>query len=171
MRRVAFVVLPLLLTACSAPTKAVPKPVASSTSPTSVAAITGDSRKACATPIATVRPAEVPQAVRAWAHGQAVVGHGALWTLRGAIDNAGTPYERGWLFKIPWFTRPFGLPRIDATRLDGTGSFRPSVHRATDEAGTFVTSSLIFSTAGCWQVTSRFDDSVVRFRLPVGTNT
>lgn len=168
MRRLASVVVPLLLVACSPATKAASKPPPSSSTPTSAGAIVGDSPTACSTPIRTVAAASAPPDVRAWAHGQGVVGAGALWAIRTAFDVAGTPYQHGWLVKFPWFTRPFGLPRIDARRLDGPGRFRSSVNAAIDEAGTFVTSSLVFSTAGCWEVTSRFDDSVVRFRLRVG---
>jgi hypothetical protein len=158
----------MLLVACSPAPKAASKPRLSSTTPTSVGTIVGASPKPCSTTIRTVPTARVPQDVRAWAHGQAVVGDGALWTIRRAFDVAGTPYQHGWLMKIPWFTRPFGLPRIDARRIDGPGTLRSSVNPATDEAGTFVTSSLMFSTAGCWEVTSRFDGSVLRFRLQVG---
>jgi hypothetical protein len=170
VRRLASLLVPILLVACSPATKAASKPPPSSTTPTSTGAIAGDSPKPCSTRIRTVAAASAPQDVRAWAHGQGVVGAGALWTIRPAFDAGGTPYEHGWLVKFPWFTRPFGLPRIDARRIDGPGSFRSSVNAATAEAGTFVTSSLVFSTAGCWEVTSRFDGSVLRFRVQVGTN-
>ena len=124
---------------------------------------------ACATPVAAVAPARVPPDVDVWAKGAPVVGAGALWTISAAFGSHGAVYPgHGWLVKFPWFTRPFGLPRIDARRIDGPGAFRSDVNRAVDESGVFVTSSLVFSARGCWEVTSRFDGAVVRFRLEVG---
>jgi hypothetical protein len=171
MKRLALLVLPVLLTACSQATKgATELPPSSTRPPTSVgtpAAVSAASP--CATRVDAVAAAKVPHEVEAWALGVPVVGRGALWTIRSAFGVPGTAYhQHEWLVKFPWFTRPFGLPRIDARRIDGPGTFRATVDRAVDQTGTWVTSSLVFSTAGCWEVTSRFDDSVLQFRIKVG---
>jgi hypothetical protein len=170
VKRLALLVLPVLLTACSHATKgASPPPPASPKAQTSVGTPTAASPASpCATPVDAVAAAMIPHNVKVWAHGESVVGGGALWTIRSALGVPGTAYQHTWVVKFPWFTRPFGLPRIDARRVDGPGTFRSSVDRAVDQTGVWVASSLVFSTAGCWEVTSRFDDSVLHFRILVG---
>jgi hypothetical protein len=128
----------------------------------------------CLPGIRTVPKNEVPLDVFAWAHGAPVVGHGELWTIRSAIDVPATyvpglhPVPSRWFLKFPWFTRPFGLPRISGRRLDGPGTFRSDVGRADDQRGAFVVSSLDFSGPGCWEVTARFDLVTISFRILVG---
>jgi len=171
VKRLALLVLPVLFIACSQATKGAPElPPSSARPPSSVRTPATVWRVSpCATQIDAVAEAKVPHDVEAWAQGAPVVGRGALWTIRSAFGAPGTPYhQHAWLVKFPWFTRPFGLPRIDARRINGPGTFRATVDRATDQTGTWVTSSLVFSTAGCWEVTTRFDDSVMEFRLKVG---
>ena len=128
----------------------------------------------CAAHIATVPAKDVPVDVAAWARGAPVVGGGELWTIRSAIAVPAT-YVRTrnaphgiWLLKFPWFTRPFGTPRLDGRRLDGPGGFGFDVNRAIDQEGAFVTSSLTFTVPGCWEVTARFDRATITFRVPVG---
>ena len=121
----------------------------------------------CAASIATVPKANVPRDVARWAHGAAVVGHGALWTIRSAIDVSASRQPKGWFLKFPWYTRPFGLPSITGRRLDGPGTFHASVNRADDARGAWVVSSLEFSHRGCWEVTSRYRKSTIRFHLEV----
>ncbi len=70
---------------------------------------------------------------------------------------------------MPWITRPFGIPVITARRLDGSGTFRASANEAIDQNGRWVASNLIFSTAGCWEVTGRYRESMLRFETRVGT--
>jgi hypothetical protein len=175
VKRVALFTLALVVTACSpasrgAPAAApAPDSTGSSTSSTVTTTPAGARVTVCATPVVAVAAAKVPHDVETWSGGAPAVGSGALWTIRSAFGTRGAVYPgHGWLVKFPWFTRPFGLPRIDGKRIDGAGTFRAGVDRAVDESGTFVTSSLVFSTPGCWEITSRFDDSVVRFRLEVG---
>jgi len=119
-----------------------------------------------------VRPAHsvVPRDVAAWAQGRAVVGQGSLWTTRAAVGVPPRPDGTGWLLKFPWLTRPNGLPRIDGRRLNGPGVFHYDVNRAYDARGAFNTSTLRFSSAGCWQVTGRYGSSTVRFQLRVGNS-
>jgi hypothetical protein len=173
VKRFVLLALALVVTACSQASRGAPAPAPGSTGPSTSTSVTttpvGARVTACATPVVAVAAAKVPHDVEAWAGGAPVVGKGALWTIRSAFGTRGAVYPgHGWLVKFPWFTRPFGLPRIDAKRIDGPGTFRAGVDRAVDESGTFVTSSLVFSAPGCWEITSRFDDSVVRFRLEVG---
>jgi len=120
--------------------------------------------------VTSIKPAHgvVPHDVAGWAQGRPVVGEGSLWTTRAAV---GVPPRRdgtGWLLKFPWLTRPNGLPRIDGRRLNGPGVFHYDVNRAYDARGAFDTSTLHFSTPGCWQVTGRYGSSTLRFQLRVG---
>ena len=105
------------------------------------------------------------------AHGQQpVVGSGALWTIAAALHLPGNHQLRGWVIKMPWFTRPFGIPAIAARRLDGIGTFHATADEAIDENGKWVASNLIFSTAGCWEVTGRYRASTLRFEARIGTS-
>jgi hypothetical protein len=121
-------------------------------------------------PHVAVTPAtDVPADVASWAQGAPVVGSGELWTVRSAIVNPSASQPDGtWLLKFPWFTRPFGLPRIVGRRLDGGGSFHADANAATDARGRWISSSLVFSAAGCWEVTGRFDRATISFRTLVG---
>jgi hypothetical protein len=103
-------------------------------------------------------------------HREPVVGSGALWTIASASRLHAVHERRGWLMKVPWFTRPFGIPRITARRLDGDGTFHATADEAIDQNGKWVASNLIFSTAGCWEVTGRFHASMLRFEVRVGTS-
>lgn len=124
----------------------------------------------CAVSISVVPRAKVPHDVAAWAQGAAVVGNGALWTIRSAIDVPGSHQSNIWRVKFPWYTRPFGLPTITGRRLDGTGTFHADANPATDARGTWVVSSLEFSRPGCWQITSRYGSSTIRFNMHILAN-
>jgi hypothetical protein len=113
-----------------------------------------------------VNPDRVPPGV---AHGRPVVGSGALWTIASALRLHGSHQTRGWVIKMPWITRPFGIPVITAHRLDGAGTFRARADEAIDQNGKWVASNLIFSNAGCWEVTSRFRGSTIRFQVRIGS--
>lgn len=122
----------------------------------------------CETGVETVPANEVPSDVAAWADGEPVVGHSELWTVRKLLTLAPT-FDHGiWRAKIAWFTRPFGIPKINGRRLDGPGTFRGDANSATDQRGTWVASGLAFSQAGCWEVTASFDNSGIVFRILVG---
>jgi hypothetical protein len=114
-----------------------------------------------------VPAADVPSDVAAWASGRPVIGGGALWSpllaTRVGVSVNGTSYD----LKFPWFTKPVGLPRIDARRLDGASSFHADANLATDARGTWVSSTLQFSAPGCWAVTARYSGSTLRFRIAV----
>jgi hypothetical protein len=71
---------------------------------------------------------------------------------------------------MPWFTRPFGIPTIAAHRLDGSGTFHATANEAFDQNGKWVASLLVFSTAGCWEVTGRYHASTLRFEARIGTS-
>jgi hypothetical protein len=122
----------------------------------------------CRPGIGTVPKNEVPLPVFGWAQGAPVVGGGELWTIRSAIAVPAIHEQGTWLLKFPWFTRPFGLPQINGRRLDGPGTFRSDAGRADDQTGTWVASSLEFSVPGCWEVTARFDNAKLSFRILVG---
>jgi hypothetical protein len=111
---------------------------------------------ACASGPAPVAPEFVPPDVAAWAHGDAVVGQGAVWTIRSAIDVAPHPQSGQWYLKFPWFLRPPGIPTITGRRLDGEGTFRADANLAYDASGTWTVSGLTFSAPGCWEVTARY---------------
>jgi hypothetical protein len=123
----------------------------------------------CRSDVRTVAAANVPSDVRAWSGGRAVIGGGELWTARSAVIAVRNRQPDGsWLLKFPWFTRPFGLPRLEGRRLDGQGTFRGDANEAIDQRGKWVVSSLEFSTAGCWEVTARYDRAKITFRVLVG---
>ncbi|HEY5013132.1 MAG TPA: hypothetical protein VIK61_10565 [Acidimicrobiia bacterium] len=124
----------------------------------------------CDSHVAITPANDVPSDVAAWAQGAPVVGHGGLWTARSAIAVRALRQPDGtWLLKFPWFTRPFGVPQINGRRLDGAGSFHSDANAATDQRGTWVASSLAFSTSGCWEVTARFGGATITFRTLVGS--
>ena len=102
--------------------------------------------------------------------GRPVFGEGSLWTYRSAITVRPIRYGVGWHLKFPWFTRPNGLPQINGRRLDGPGTFHYDANRAFDGRGAFNTSTLDFSTPGCWSVTGRYGTSRLRFTLRVGSS-
>jgi hypothetical protein len=120
--------------------------------------------------VASIEPvrAEEPHDVALWAHGEQVIGEGSLWTVRSATSVHGVQYGTGWHLKFPWYTRPNGVPRIEARRINGPGTFNYDVNRAYDARGAWNTSTLDFSVPGCWQVTGQLGASTLRFRLSVG---
>lgn len=120
--------------------------------------------------VATLVPVHAlePHDVAVWAHGERVIGKGSLWTVRSATSVHGVRYGNGWHLKFPWYTRPNGVPRIEARRIGGPGTFNYDVNRAYDERGAWDTSTLNFSAPGCWQVTGHYGESTLRFRLSVG---
>ncbi len=165
MKRTTWVAASLLVivAGCSASHHTSATPTSTSTTPTSRAA----GARPCASAIPAVAPDRVP---RDLASGdQRVVGSGALWTIEGALHLHGNHQLRGWVIKMPWFTRPFGIPLITARRIDGVGTFRATADEAMDQNGKWVASNLIFSTAGCWAVTARFRASTLRFDARIGT--
>lgn len=123
----------------------------------------------CVTAIDAVPAAQVPRDVAAWAGGAPVIGEGALWTIVSAVHVGPTHNGPTWDLKFPWYTKPNGLPVINARRLDGPGTFHSSVDRAVDSRGAWVASSLAFSNPGCWEVTARFRSSTLRFRVPISS--
>jgi hypothetical protein len=123
----------------------------------------------CALGVSTVPGAQVPNAVSAWAHGFPVVGGDELWTTRRAITVG--PLHDGAVYrmKISWFTTPFGLPAITARRLDAveppaTGD----ANEAIDQRGRWVASTIELPSAGCWEITARYQNSTIVFRRLVG---
>jgi hypothetical protein len=161
----ARVAVPLLvlLAACSV---SHPGSASSITSSTTTAIVRAAAPRPCTRTLSAVRPDRVPAGV---GHGRPVVGSGALWTIAAALRLHGDHQTRGWVIKMPWITRPFGIPVITARRLDGVGTFHASADEAIDQNGQWVASNLIFSTAGCWEVTSRFRGSTIRFEVRIGS--
>jgi hypothetical protein len=152
----------LLATACSSSGTHHAATTTPSASPTTAT-------HACVSGIDGVSRSSVPPDVVAL--GVPVVGESGLWTVRSALAVRGLYQQGAWRVKFPWFTRPIGLPQISARRLDGPGVFRYDTNLATDEKGRhFVTSTLVFSARGCWEVTGSFRSSSLRFRLHVGSD-
>lgn len=126
------------------------------------------SSSTCAAGVTTVPKSQVPADVARWAGGAAVVGQGALWTIRSAIDVPPSHQRNGsYLLKFPWYTRPFGLLSISGHRVDGPGTFRSDEAEATDAYGRWVASTFTFSQPGCWEVTGRYHRSSIRFHLRI----
>jgi hypothetical protein len=115
----------------------------------------------CASGPAPVAADSVPPDVAAWAHGDPVVGQGAVWTIRSAIEVAPRPQSGQWYLKFPWFLRPPGIPTITGRRLDGEGTFSANANLAYDSSGTWTVSGLTFSAPGCWEVTARYRGSAL----------
>ena len=134
---------------------------------TTAATVRATEVRPCTPTVTTIPPDRLP---RDLTHGQPVVGAGALWTIAAALRLHGDHHTRGWAIKMPWFTRPWGIPLITARRLDGVGTFQATADEAIDQNGRWVASNLIFSTAGCWEVTSRYHGTTLRFDLRVGTS-
>jgi hypothetical protein len=116
---------------------------------------------ACASGPAPVAAESVPPDVAAWAHGRPVVGRGAVWTIRSAIDGAPDLQNGHWYLKFPWYLRPPGIPTITGRRLDGEGTFSADANLAYDASGTWTVSGLAFSAPGCWEVTAHYQDSAL----------
>jgi hypothetical protein len=137
-------------------------------SPIDVRTVPSSTPVSCDGDVGTTPPKEVPSDVAKWAGGAPVVGHGALWTIRSAIDVAPDHQGDVWRLKFPWFTRPFGLPKITGRRLDGPGGFHSHAGSATDARGTWAVSTLEFSAPGCWEVTAGYRNVGITFRILVG---
>ncbi len=135
-----------------------------------VAPTTTTAPAACATAPPVVAASEVPDEVKALTDGRPVIGVTHLYTVRSALDAAAIRDADGWKLKFPWFPTPFGLPRIQGHRVDGTGTFRSEADKATVPTGDFVASSLRFSDAGCWEISAFFFDpsELLTFRLQIG---
>ena len=122
----------------------------------------------CETGVETVPANEVPSDVAAWADGEPVVGHGELWTARSLLSLAPTEDHGIWRAKIAWFTRPFGIPKINgapARRPRHLHASTPIRDRPEGNLGRVGVSS---SRPGCWEVTASFDNSQIVFRILVG---
>jgi hypothetical protein len=130
---------------------------------------------ACARVPDAVPRAEVPPDVTRWAGDRRVIGEGSLWTARSLTRATPVHDGAGWRVKIGWYVRPPGPdaspPSLAARRLDGPGRATGEVGAATDAHGTWFASTITFPRTGCWQVTARHGDDVIRFRRSVGSPT
>mgnify|MGYP001431590969 CR=1 FL=1 len=111
---------------------------------------------------------------RSWAHGGTVFGHGSLWALRFALDGGPVLRPDGTyvISKLPWYVLPpGGKPALTGRRVDGPGVFRADSNVAFEQGTYFATSSLDFSTVGCWQVTARYHGTTLRFPVLVRART
>jgi hypothetical protein len=122
-----------------------------------------------------VTPAKVPADVKAWASDGPVIGGGSIW---GERDNLPPrvrpeldPVSGLYVTKFAWYLIPTRghVPTITGSRVDGPGTFSSNAE-PTGLPGTagFVASTLMFSTAGCWQVTGANNGSKLTFRIRVG---
>jgi hypothetical protein len=126
----------------------------------------------CVSHVRAVPPSKLPPSVRTWSHGERVFGHGGLWAREGALHLGATKLPDGTrLMKFPWFVIPPGAtPTANARRLDGRGTFAFDANVANADGVVFDTSSLMFSTLGCWRVTARYRGSTVTFDVRVRPN-
>ena len=73
--------------------------------------------------------------------------------------------------KFPWYLIPKrgDVPMITGHYVDGSGTFSSDAN-LTGMPGTagVVTSTLVFSTPGCWEVTGAYNGSKLTFRIRVG---
>ena len=101
-----------------------------------------------------------------------MIGKGSLWALRGALDQKAVKLPDGtYHMKFPWYLIPPGhVPTISGRRLDGDGVFRADANVAMVGSLTVATSSLIFSSLGCWEVTGTYLTSTLTFRVRVRPN-
>ena len=138
------------------------------------AGVTNLGNRRCTRIPSAVAPAEVSVAVRAWGDGP-VIGGGSIWAIRGNLPPRVRPHrEPGsatYRAKFPWYLIPRrgDVPTITGRRVDGAGTFSSDAN-PTDLPGTagFVTSTLVFSNAGCWEVTGTYNGSKLTFRIRVG---
>ena len=97
-------------------------------------------------------------------------GRGSLWALRYALDAGPVLGPDGTyaINKLPWYVLPpGGRPVITGRRVDGPGVFRADANVAFGQGRYFATSSLDFSTVGCWEVTARYGGTTLRFPVRV----
>ena len=122
----------------------------------------------------TVAAARVPGEVRAFGDGP-VIGGGSLWAIRGNLPPRVRPHldpvTHAYSAKFPWYLIPKrgDVPTITGRRVDGSGTFSSDAN-LTGMPGTagVVTSTLVFSTPGCWEVTGAYNGSKLTFRIRVG---
>jgi hypothetical protein len=95
-------------------------------------------------------------------------GNGKLWTtlpLDGKLlvkpDKDGSLSE-----KFNWWRTIPGNLTISGRRLDGPGAMRASIPAGYADIG-YQASGIYFSSAGCWEVTGRVDDTKLTFVLEV----
>jgi hypothetical protein len=122
----------------------------------------------CDLGIATVPTDQVPSDVAKWASDAPVVGGGELWAVRSILSGPVMHDSDVYRMKVSWLTRPFGIPMFSARRLDGAGTFHGNGNQAIDPRGEWVASTLEFSTPGCWEVTARFDNATITYRVLIG---
>jgi hypothetical protein len=115
-----------------------------------------------------VARAAVPAAVRRWAPGARVVGHGSLWTVRRLLETDGA-HDSGLVrLKIAWFVLPADrstrAPVLTAREVGGAGRVAGSVNEAIDQSGTWFASTIELPVSGgCWAVTARYANDRIRF--------
>jgi hypothetical protein len=93
-------------------------------------------------------------------------GHGALWAAVPGVDWFGVVVETTGTIdmKIGWWRLSPGELTITAHRLDGSGTAAADVPDGYGQTG-FQATGVIFSSPGCWCVTSRLNDDVVSFTV------
>jgi hypothetical protein len=102
-----------------------------------------------------------------------VIGGGSLWALRSALRWTAVKRLDGTRsVKFPWYLHPAAraTPTISGRRLDGPGIFRYDANVAIEASRVFATSTLAFSSLGCWEVTGRYRTSTLSFQIRVRPN-
>ena len=162
MKACALALFGVLIGACSSGGPTRNPSVPTSTSATSSTAAVA----ACDLGVHVVPARDEPHDVVVWASGKIVVGDGALWTVRSALDVPAT-YQLGrWSLKFPWYTRPFGSrPLLPAAPMVRERSISTQVARRTQWNVGRVEPRVL--DIWSWEVIARFETSTLRFRLRV----
>ncbi|MFM9607212.1 hypothetical protein [Streptomyces niveiscabiei] len=163
--------LMLLVVGCSTSDSPPPDPP----SPSASRPAATDATNAACPHTAQVPSASVPAAVRAFDRKAEWHGAGDLWVLEPRVPEAmgaqgyHTKYVSITLDGQGQVTDRKGAPRVDAERLDGSGSVRGSTGGfATDAGGRHWWPTVIdFGGPGCWQVTETLGSTEVRFTMHV----
>jgi hypothetical protein len=119
-----------------------------------------------------VPPSSVPTAVKEWSGGGPVIGSGAIWTGRipnRVLDQNPHTEEGPPRLKLGWYLHPArgDVPTITGRRINGSGTLTASAGPAISDGRTWVASTLDFSEPGCWEITAKYQDSTLEFRLRV----
>jgi hypothetical protein len=90
----------------------------------------------------------------------------------GAALDGGQASRWDPLCEVPWYLHPAAraTPTISGRRLDGPGVFRYDANVAIEASRVFATSTLDFSSLGCWEVTGRYRTSTLSFQIRVRPN-
>ncbi|MGH2963983.1 MAG: hypothetical protein ACRDMH_01195 [Solirubrobacterales bacterium] len=100
-------------------------------------------------------------------------GNGRLWVLLPTYKHPdGINPDGSYSKKIPWWEAVSGKQlRVSGERLDGPAPpLRAAVNEAIDSSGSFLASTVIFPTQGCWRITGQAGDVTLTFTIRLETD-